>query len=179
MYTDYKKTLKTFLVDDNVLTLKMQEDYLNSRFGRKLNISTFKTGEDCLGAISASEPDLVVLDYNLDSQKSGAANGLEILKKIRKHHENVDVIMLSGQAKIDIAVETMRMGAKDYIEKGETSSFHLEQIVKGILTNAKQLHELKSYKLGFWLAVSLLSVITISTLVLYFFFPEYTKHLPL
>jgi len=177
MYSDLKKPMKVYLVDDDQLSLTVLEDSILKKFGKNMIIKTFETGENCLGGIAANTPDLVVLDYHLDSQARGAANGIEILKKIKEHHPEVDVIMLSGQAKIDIAVETMRLGARDYVVKGETASFHISQIILSIIENSAQAQELKGYKIGFWIAIGIISAILISILILYNFFPSQARHL--
>ena len=178
MYQDLKKPMTVYIVDDDPLSSTVLEDYLKKRFGKKMDTHLFETGEHGLAAIASKEPHLVILDYHLDSKKEGAANGIEILKKILEHHPNVEVIMLSGQAKIDVAIETMRLGAKDYVIKGETSSLHISQIIKGIIEMANQKEELRSYKWGFYMAMSVLGAIIAGVLILYFFFPKYTKHLP-
>ena len=56
--------------------------------------------------------DLVLLDLNLDGE-----SGLEVLAEIQKKHPNVLVVMFTGQGSIATAVEAMRCGALDYLEK--------------------------------------------------------------
>jgi NtrC-family two-component system response regulator AlgB len=56
--------------------------------------------------------DLVLLDLNLDGE-----SGLDVLAEIQKKHPNVLVVMFTGQGSISTAVEAMRCGALDYLEK--------------------------------------------------------------
>jgi NtrC-family two-component system response regulator AlgB len=56
--------------------------------------------------------DLVLLDLNLDGE-----NGLDVLAEIQKRHPNVLVVMFTGLGSIATAVEAMRCGALDYLEK--------------------------------------------------------------
>lgn len=173
------RKLVVHIVDDDALSATLLEDYLKKKIDHNLEVFKFETGEDCLIKIAQSIPDIVILDYHLDSKAKYAANGMEILKRIMSYHPEVYVIMLSGQAKIDIAVETMRIGAKDYVIKGETASLHVYQIIYGMIESENQEAQIKQYKIGFWLASSVVALITLGTLILYFFFPEHTKHMPL
>ena len=82
------KTITIFLVDDNALYLKDLEITFASK--PYYNIVTFATGELCLAQM-ALKPDIIILDYYLNSVKKDALNGLEILKKIRAVNSNVPV----------------------------------------------------------------------------------------
>jgi len=59
-------------------------------------------------------PSLILLDIWLEGSSD---DGLEILAKIRKQHENLTVIMISGHGNIETAVKATRLGAYDFIEK--------------------------------------------------------------
>lgn len=176
MSTELKKKLSIHIVDDDPLSSAVLGDYLKKRLGFNLEIKQFETGESCLGKIAEREPNVVILDYHLDSKTKDAANGIDILKKIKDHHPNVMVIMLSGQAKIDIAIETMRLGASDYVVKGETASLHIYQILINRIEVENQADELRGYKIGFWMAIGILAAVIALVLVLYFVFPETVKH---
>ena len=173
-----KRKLTVHIVDDDVFSMEVLGDFLKKKRGENLEVFNFETGEDCIAKILEKEPDLVILDYHLDSKDKSAANGIEILKRINKHHPNVKVIMLSGQAKIDVAIECMRFGAIDYVVKGETASLHVSQIILAIIKSENQTLELKAYKMGFWIATSIMAVLTTAAIILYAFFPEHTRHLP-
>ena len=81
-------------------------------------LSTFSTGELSLQGL-INEPDLVVLDYHLDSVNPTAMNGLQVLKKLKLRFPFVPVIFLSGQEKAELAYNTIKYGAWDYILKNE------------------------------------------------------------
>ncbi|MDP2385299.1 MAG: response regulator [Bacteroidota bacterium] len=103
---------KLFIVDDNKLLVSSLKTYLQNRFGPALVISTFDDGESCLKEIS-NETQIIILDYYLEGK-----NGLDILKKIKETNPKTEVIMLSSNEDIAIAIDLFRAGAKDYIIKG-------------------------------------------------------------
>lgn len=69
-----------FLVDDEPIQNEMLKDYISSRFNYQ--IKTFETGEDAIKEVNLN-PDVVVLDFHLNSVNQGSLNGVEVLKKIK------------------------------------------------------------------------------------------------
>ncbi len=67
-----------------------------------------------LAEISARRPSLVVLDIWLEGS---SRDGLEILDLLRRDHETVPVLMISGHGSIETAVQAIKRGAYDFIEK--------------------------------------------------------------
>jgi two-component system, OmpR family, response regulator len=126
--TNEKKIL-LFLVDDDELFLKSLE--LEFTQNTESNIHTFVTGELCLKKISQN-PDIVVLDYYLNSIDKNAINGLETLDRIKAINPQIPVIMLSSQDKIEVAVNCMKHQAFDYIVKSETAFIRLQKAITTI-----------------------------------------------
>ena len=58
--------------------------------------------------------DLVLLDISLDDKKK---DGIYLLKKIKKINKDIPVIMISGHATIQVAVESVKLGAFEFLEK--------------------------------------------------------------
>ena len=106
-----------FIVDDEPLLSEMLADYLKDR-NSEYGISTFPTGEDCLQYLK-EEPDIVILDYYLNSKEKDAANGIDILKEIKKQNKSIPVIMLSSQKSYATASKTIMYGAMHYVIKGQ------------------------------------------------------------
>ena len=118
--------IKLFLVDDDAIYLKLLElEFLQHA---DFDIETFATGELCLKNMD-HKPDVVILDYYLDGIDKTAMNGIETLDKIKKLDNNIPVIMLSQQDKIDIAISCMHHGAFDYVVKSETAFINLQKII--------------------------------------------------
>jgi len=70
------------------------------------------TGDDGLSRLKEDEFDAVLLDMRL-----GAECGLDILSEIQKQHPRIPVVMLTAEGSIPLAVEAMRRGAADFLEK--------------------------------------------------------------
>jgi len=71
-----------------------------------------ETGEAALGSIETAPPDLVVADLKLPN-----LSGTELLRKIKELLPQAEVAIMTGHGSIESAVEAMRHGAYDYIEK--------------------------------------------------------------
>ena len=134
--------LKVFLVDDDALYLKSEEIEFNSQ--SDYTIETYATGELCIKNLSRN-PDIIILDYHLDGIDKTAMNGLETLDKIKESNQDIPVIMLSSQDKIDVAINCMHHRASDYVVKSETAFMRLRKIITTIFTYKKMKKELSWY----------------------------------
>ena len=126
--TNEKKIL-LFLVDDDALFLKSLEIEFAQNTGSA--IKTFATGELCLKNLSQN-PDIIILDYHLNSVNKNAINGLATLDRIKTANPQIPVIMLSSQDKIEVAVNCMKHQAFDYIVKSETAFIRLQKAITTI-----------------------------------------------
>lgn len=126
-----------FLVDDDAVLLKLLA--IDFQLQTDFKVFTFETGEKCLENLDL-QPDLIVLDYHLDSVEKEALNGIEILDKIKEYSALIPVIMLSSQDKIEIAIDCMHHKASDYIVKSETSFIKLQTVIQAIF-NLKQIEK--------------------------------------
>lgn len=159
-----KSTRSVFLVDDEPIQNEMLKDYLSERFLH--NFKLFSSGEDALNNMQLN-PEIIVLDYHLNAHVPNAKNGVEILKEIKEKYPDVQVIMVSGQDKIQVAVDSMKYGAYDYIVKGETAFSRMENTLMriGELHKVKAMHQ--SYKKGtIFLIFSLVLVLMLTVYLL-------------
>lgn len=153
---------RVFLVDDDPFQLEMFKDHLSSK--TKFEFFTFQTGEDALARLEELKPELVFLDYELNSVNAKAKNGLEVLKSIKKVLPNTEVVMISGQEKIEVAVNTMRFGAFDYIVKSESAFHRSENAIFNIIKSLKLQHDAVFYKklsIGFAIAMGLMVLLAV------------------
>lgn len=117
-----------FIVDDEPLLTEMLTDYLKEQYAG-FTIKSFPTGESCLQNLH-EHPDAVVLDYYLNSKEKDAANGIDILKEIKKRNKLLPVIMLSSQKSYTTASQTIMYGAVHYVIKGQEAFDEIYQLIK-------------------------------------------------
>ncbi|HJV36867.1 sigma-54 dependent transcriptional regulator [Geomonas sp.] len=100
---------KIMVVDDEHLIRWSLEQNLKKQ---GYDVCTAGTGEDALRLAREEQPELVLLDYHLPG-----INGLEVLQRLKELDEDILVIMVTAQGGLETAVNTMRHGAYDYINK--------------------------------------------------------------
>jgi|ERR1041385_2499917 DNA-binding NarL/FixJ family response regulator len=118
---------KIFIIDDDPFMQESLKDYLTRDVQHQ--IAVFSTGEDALKHLD-EKPDVIILDYNLDSQSKDAASGMEILKTIKKHYPALPVIMLSSQERYAVAMQTIQKGAEQYVIKDKSAFEKIDAIIK-------------------------------------------------
>jgi len=98
------------LVDDEVLFVETMAKRLEKR---NIEILLAFSGEECLEKLKMNENlEVIVLDIVMPGM-----NGLETLKEIKKVFPLIEVIMLTGNATIETAIEGMKLGAFDFLIK--------------------------------------------------------------
>ena len=92
---------KIFIVDDDPVLAEMLKDHLSKM--TSYDISLFQTGEECLQHLG-EQPGIIFLDFYLNSVDKEAMDGLEVLQEVKKVDPEIDVVMLSGQDKIEVEI---------------------------------------------------------------------------
>jgi len=83
--------------------------------------------------INKKLPDLSLVDIKLDKSDK---DGIELLKKIKKINKSSTVIMISGHANVQLAVEAIRLGAYEFIEKPFSSEKILNYVKRALENNS-------------------------------------------
>ena len=96
-------------VDDEVEFL---ETLLKRMKKRDLQVSGVKSGQEALEFLDRNPVDVVVLDVKMPGM-----DGIQALREIKKLHPIIEVIMLTGHASVEVAIEGMELGAFDYLMK--------------------------------------------------------------
>ena len=88
-------------------------DYLEALVSRQgYEVRAVGSGEEALGTLDDSRPDLVTLDVVLPG-----IDGLDTLRRLKQRLPDVPVVMLSGHGQARTIVEAMRLGASDFLRK--------------------------------------------------------------
>jgi DNA-binding NtrC family response regulator len=126
-----------FIIDDEDPILKMLAHWTKNQWN--YNIKTFTNGSDGLNALSEN-PDLVLLDIMLPD-----INGNEVLARIKQKYPHIPVIMLSAQGSVEVAMESIRLGAFDYFPKPIDKN-RLEPAIRNAIKNFDLERELENLK---------------------------------
>src|SRR5438874_7236687 len=102
---------RVLLVDDEVTMVQMVAELLRQE-GHE--VFPFTNGQSASAALTAHSPELVITDLYFDKTR---AQGLEIVRKARELTPPAVVIVITGYGSIETAVEAMKHGAFDYLEK--------------------------------------------------------------
>jgi DNA-binding NtrC family response regulator len=100
----------------NVLLVDDEEEFLETLVKRlkkrNLPVAGVSSGEKAIEYLKENSPDVVVLDMKMPGM-----NGLETLRQIKKQSPLVEVVMLTGHANVEVAIQGMELGAFDYLMK--------------------------------------------------------------
>lgn len=107
---------KVFVVDDDEMMAMALEDHLTRNTLHEIFI--FSTGEECIRNLRM-QPDIIILDYNLNSVTKEAADGMKILEAIKKLNKQIPIILFSSQDAYSVALQSINKGATQYVIKNE------------------------------------------------------------
>jgi DNA-binding NtrC family response regulator len=85
--------------------------------GEGCRVKTVNTPEDALEALSQSPFDVALIDLNYARDTTSGKEGMDLLEGIQKLDPDLPVVVMTAWATIDLAVECMRKGAADFIQK--------------------------------------------------------------
>lgn len=131
-------SLKIFLVEDDSFfgeTLKFHLK-LNPDF----DVYLFSTGKECLDNLFL-KPDIICLDFGLPDIK-----GDVLLNKIQETNNKIPIIIISGQEDIEVAVNFLKSGARDYIVKNPHTKDILWNAILKIRENLHLINEVEELK---------------------------------
>ena len=83
--------------------------------------------EEALAFLQTEQPELILLDMNFSLDTSGE-EGLQLLKAIGELQPAVPVILITGWATVDLAVEGMKLGARDFVNKPWDNEYLMQSI---------------------------------------------------
>jgi two-component system NtrC family response regulator len=99
---------------------------------KNYDVSAVASAAEGIDLLKKAQVALIILDLNFSIDTSGK-EGMQLLKQIRELDAKVPVILITGWASIDLAVQGMKLGANDFINK-PWGNEHLLQSVKTLIT---------------------------------------------
>jgi len=151
-----------FVVEDNQMYNKLVVSYLKTN--KFTNVESYLSGEEALKNMDKN-PDIVIQDYLLEGM-----TGIEVLIKAKKSNPSVEFIFLSGQDSIDIAINSMKYGAYDYIVKDQMALQKLVNKINKINSVTELVKTNKRYKIGvvlFFVGIGIFIVLAIALAIMY------------
>ena len=101
--------IKLLLVDDEIKFLKSITERLALK---NFNVIAASNGEEAIASAEKDLFDVAVVDFQMPGM-----DGAQVLKALKERHKYLEIIMLTGHATVDSAVECTRLGAFKYLEK--------------------------------------------------------------
>ena len=131
-----KRDLLIYVVEDNKIYNRLVCEYLKKQ--NYTNVKSFLSGKECINQVVKGEhPDIVIEDYHL-----GDSTGIDVLKNVKKHCKKSEFIFLTANESMEVAVNTIKYGAYDYIVKDNDLAlkkvvFKMEKIARAIVRKKK------------------------------------------
>jgi len=120
------------VIDDEQAAHKAFRRLLESEF----SIQSTYSGPEGLKKVDLIAPDLILLDMRMPQM-----SGLTVLKKLKENDNHIPVIILTAYGNVDSAVQAIKLGAADYIEKPFEDG-KLKQAVRTLLKGKQDIKEL-------------------------------------
>jgi len=153
-----------FVVEDNSSYNILVSSHL--RLNKFQRIECFLSGEECLKNLY-KKPDIVIQDYHMNG-----INGIEVLKASKKSNPEAEFIFLSGDDSYELAANTIKYGAYDYLIKDR---FALNKLIVAINKIIK-IHQIgppkKHFKIGIPFFVITFALVIMTMVSLPFIFPK-------
>ena len=127
-----QENLKILIVDDEPSICSTLESVFKDE---GYLVASVQNGEDALKEIKEKFPDLVLLDIWMPG-----LDGIETLKRIKQTFPRLPVIMMSGHASLQTAIDALKIGAVDFIEKPIELAKLLNSVANSITDNRLNLN---------------------------------------
>ncbi|HUV08991.1 MAG TPA: response regulator, partial [Spirochaetia bacterium] len=118
------------VVDDEPGIRSVLRDVLQDE---EYRVSLAEDGFECLKILENESVDAILLDVWLPNM-----GGIDVLRKIKDEYPDIEVIVISGHANISLAVQAVKIGAFDFLEK----PLSLERTIT-VVRNALKLRDLR------------------------------------
>ena len=150
-----------FVVDNNKLFRKLTVQYLNVADFNE--ILTFSSADECLKFIDL-QPDIVITELYYGENK---INGINLLTRIKALSPKTKVIFLSSSGDMERAVQSVRLGAVDFIIKSKLALNRLVIRIKQLTIYNSEIKRANSVNITLAASLAILILLFISLIYLY------------
>jgi sigma-B regulation protein RsbU (phosphoserine phosphatase) len=85
--------------------------------GEGIQMDAVTSPEAALTALQAQQYDLLLMDLNYTGDTTSGAEGIDLLSRVHAIDASLPIVVMTGWGSVDIAVETMRRGVRDFVQK--------------------------------------------------------------
>lgn len=117
---EQERKIKLLIVDDEVKFLKSISERLKLK---DFDVATASEGNQAIKVAKKEKFDVAIVDLKMPDM-----DGTEVLRILKKRHKFLQILILTGHASIDSAVECTKLGAFNYIEK----PYNFEKLIEAI-----------------------------------------------
>ena len=117
--------IRLLIVDDDELSNQTLTTLLEASLDNRYEIKSLFSGKGIIEEIEQNNPKLVILDEKLPGM-----NGMKILEEINRKNLETKTIFLTGYGDEDTIEKAMKLGAVDFISKGNCDLERLIQLIK-------------------------------------------------
>lgn len=158
-----KKSRLMYVVEDNKVYNRIVTEYLKKN-GYD-NVQSFYSGFECFQNLKRGNyPEIVLQDYTLDDM-----TGVEVLRKVKEVSPKTEFIFLTANESMEVAINTIKYGAYDYIIKDEVALKKViskVQKINVVLDLNEKNKQIRKFTIIF-LAVLVLLVLTLTVFVVF------------
>lgn len=129
-----KKSILIYIIDDDMVFSKSISYQLSRNLATDIKVKIFSSFDEFMQNIHR-KPDIVIVDYYL--QNNDSIDGIILLHKIKDALKNTEVVILAGESSIDMAIDTIKNGAYDFIRKNSNVFQRIKLTIEFILDRYK------------------------------------------
>ncbi len=150
------RNLLIYVVEDNKIYNRVVCEFLKKQ--NYTNVKSFYSGKECIrSVIEGNKPDVIIQDYTLED-----STGIDVLVNVKKHYKDAEFLFLTANESMEVAVNSIKYGAYDYILKDNDIALQKVQIKIGKIARLIELHKRnKIIKQAMIMAVLILVIIVL------------------
>jgi two-component system OmpR family response regulator len=126
-----------FIVEDNNVYARLLKVIIQTRFPEIKTVEIFPVGELCLAELDRN-PAIIIMDYFLNtsySEEDEKHNGLSIIKRIRSKNPHTNILLLSNQKNMEIALDAIEQYGCSYVQKGNDAFNKVEVFIRAVINH--------------------------------------------
>ena len=135
---NFDRVIKTLLIEDNLGDIRLIQEMVKNLEGTLIKLEVRNDLSSGIQYLSHYEIDLILLDLSLPD-----SYGLDTIESLLKNVNEMPIIVLTGTGDLVLAIESVKLGAQDYLIKGNLNEMLLERAIYYSIERHKIMQKLK------------------------------------